>query len=170
MRMIIKVATATRARCRRHGVLSDAESRGHRARKGAAGQRAPLRLRRSALRADSPAVLGLRSRRITRYVRCAHCAQTDAASQKWKRALAARADRSPPLLGAAESLRPLPGRASARRQSSEPAGAAQPCDHPSPVSGSFCPSTSTLLQATFGRNRRSVPGVVNALCLSASGR
>src|SRR4249920_2252435 len=79
-----------------------------------AGQRAPLRLRRSALRADSPAVLGLRSRRITRYVRCAHCAQTDAASQKWKRAPAARADRSPALLGAAESLRPPPGRAFAR--------------------------------------------------------
>ena len=48
-------------------------SRHHRARKGAAGQQAPLRLRRSALRADSAAVLGLRSRRITRYVRCAYC-------------------------------------------------------------------------------------------------
>ena len=65
----------------------DPASRQHRARKVTAGQRSPLRLRRSALRADSPAVLGLRSRRITRYVRCAHCAQTDAASQKWKRAL-----------------------------------------------------------------------------------
>jgi len=39
---------------------------------------------------DSPAVLGLRSRRITRYVRFAHCTQTDAASQMWERALRAR--------------------------------------------------------------------------------
>src|SRR6185295_14337154 len=57
-------------------------------------------LERSSLRADSAAVLGLRSRRITRYVRCALCAQTDAPSQFTKRA--ARADLSPALLAAPE--------------------------------------------------------------------
>ena len=70
-------------------------------------------LRRSPLRGDSPAVLGLGACGITRYVRCAHCAQTDAASQMWKRA--ARAAPSPALLGAAEAHRNLPGPAFARR-------------------------------------------------------
>ena len=42
---------------------------------------------------DSPAVLGHRACRITRYVHFVHCAQTDAASQKWRRA--ARAGSKP---------------------------------------------------------------------------
>ena len=66
-------------------------------------------LERSALCADSPAVLGLAACRITRYVRFALCAQTDAASQRWMRA--ARAAASPALLGAPEARRDLPGRA-----------------------------------------------------------
>jgi hypothetical protein len=74
--------------------------------KAGTGQQAPLRLRRSPLRVDCPAMLGLAACRITRSVRCALCAQTDAASQRWKRA--ARAAASPALLGAAKSLRPLP--------------------------------------------------------------
>ncbi len=55
-------------------------------------------LGRSAPYADFAAVLGLGSRRTTRYVRCAHCARTTAASQSTKRA--ARADPSPVLLAA----------------------------------------------------------------------
>src|SRR5450755_1022922 len=53
-------------------------------------------------------MLGLAARRITRYVRCAHCARTDAASQLWMRA--ARAAASPPLLGASEARPDLPER------------------------------------------------------------
>ena len=59
--------------------------------------------------ADSPAMLGLVACRITRYVRCAHCAQTDAASLMTKRA--ARAATRPALLGAADTRRRLPARA-----------------------------------------------------------
>jgi hypothetical protein len=66
-------------------------------------------LERSARSADSPAMLGLAACRITRYVRFAHCALTDAASQRWKRA--ARAAASPPLLGAPEARCGLPERA-----------------------------------------------------------
>src|SRR5450755_4880616 len=54
-------------------------------------------------------MLGLAARRITRYVRCAHCARTDAASQLWMRA--ARAAASPPLLGASEARPGPPERA-----------------------------------------------------------
>jgi len=53
----------------------------------------------SALCADCAAVLGLGSRRTTRFVRCALCAQTRAASQSTKRA--ARADPRPRLAGRA---------------------------------------------------------------------
>src|SRR5664280_2052120 len=70
-------------------------------RQAAGGARRGRRLRRSALRADSAAMLGLRSRRETRCVRVAHCAQTVATSQLWMRA--ARADRSPALLAATDS-------------------------------------------------------------------
>src|SRR5439155_5156815 len=54
---------------------------------------------RSALQADSPAMLGLRSRRRTRCASFARSAQTTAASQITKRA-STRADLSPALLGA----------------------------------------------------------------------
>ena len=63
------------------------------ARKGGAGQRPPLRLRRSPLRVDCPAVLGLAACRRTRCVHFVHSAQTAAASQLWRRA--ARAGRKP---------------------------------------------------------------------------
>ena len=63
--------------------------------------------RRSALRADFPAMLGLVARRITRFVRCAHCARTDATSQLTMRA--ARAATSPALLGASQACCSLPG-------------------------------------------------------------
>jgi len=82
--------------------------------RGSARQR-PVRagrgtsLRRSALRCDFPAMLGLAARRITRYVRCAHCARTNAASQRWMGA--ARAAASPALLGASEARPDLPERA-----------------------------------------------------------
>ena len=66
----------------------------------AGGARWGLMLGRSALCADSTAMLGPGSRRITRCVRCAHCARTDAASQLTKRA--ARADPGPALLVAPE--------------------------------------------------------------------
>ena len=57
-------------------------------------------LRRSGRkRPDFAALLGLRSCRRTRFVRCAHYAQTTATSQITKRA--ARADRIPALLAAA---------------------------------------------------------------------
>ena len=58
-------------------------------------------LKRSALCADSPALLGLAARRITRFVRFALSARTDAASQLTKRAV--RAAASPVLLGASEA-------------------------------------------------------------------
>jgi hypothetical protein len=49
-----------------------------------------------------PALRGLGPRRKTPCVRCAHCGQTAAASQKWKRA-GTRAGPSPVLLGFAQS-------------------------------------------------------------------
>jgi hypothetical protein len=64
------------------------------------GARRGLMLWRSALRSDSTALLGPGSRRRTRYVRCAHFAQTAAASQMWMRA--ARAEPGPVLLVATE--------------------------------------------------------------------
>ena len=66
-------------------------------------------LRRSPLRVDCPAVLGLAARRSTHCVRCALSVQTNATSQWWKRA--ARAATSPVLLGASEAHRNLPARA-----------------------------------------------------------
>jgi hypothetical protein len=45
---------------------------------------------RSSLRSDCPALLALGAHGTTRYVRCAHCAQTRAVSQRWKRAGARR--------------------------------------------------------------------------------
>jgi len=55
-------------------------------------------LRRSSLRADSPAVLRLAARRRTPSARFARCGQTAPTSMKTKRA--ARAAASLPLLGA----------------------------------------------------------------------
>jgi len=66
-------------------------------------------LRRSALRVDCPAVLGLVARRSTHCVRCALSAQTNATSQLWKRA--ARAATSPVLLDDSQARRNLPARA-----------------------------------------------------------
>ena len=66
-------------------------------------------LRRPALRAGCPAMLGLVARRRTHCVRFALCVQTTAPSQRTKRA--ARAATSPALLGASEARCSLPGRA-----------------------------------------------------------
>ncbi len=55
--------------------------------------------------ADCAAVLGFRSRRITRFAHCVRCARTDAASQLTKRA-STRADRNPGLAGRAGRTRP----------------------------------------------------------------
>ncbi len=55
--------------------------------------------------ADFAAVLGFRSRRITRCAHCVRCARTDAASQFTKRART-RADRNPGLAGRAGRKRP----------------------------------------------------------------
>jgi hypothetical protein len=60
-----------------------------------------------------------RPRRRTRFVRCAHCAQTSATSQFTLRA--AREVTSPPLLGAPQARRSLPERAFAGRLVSFPA-------------------------------------------------
>jgi hypothetical protein len=54
---------------------------------------------RSSLRSDSAAVLGPRAHGVTRSVRCAHCARTDAVSQMTKRA-STRAALGPVLLAA----------------------------------------------------------------------
>ena len=62
-------------------------------------------LRRSPRCGDSPALLDPRSHRETRFVRCAHCAQTVAMSQMTKRAQA-RADPGSALLGAAAGAAP----------------------------------------------------------------
>jgi hypothetical protein len=62
-------------------------------------------LRRSPRCGDSPALLDPRSHRKTRFVRCAHCAQTVAMSQMTKRAQA-RADPWSALLGAAAGAAP----------------------------------------------------------------
>ena len=77
--------------------------------KGAAGQAVALhcsglRCASTALRCSGPGPSG-----ITRCVRCAHFAQTDAASQMLMRASALALDL--PLLGAAEARHRLPGRA-----------------------------------------------------------
>jgi hypothetical protein len=63
-----------------------------------------LMVSRSALRADSVAMLGKRARCSTPSVRCAHCGRTVAASQFTKRA--ARAALSPALLTAAQIAPP----------------------------------------------------------------
>ena len=60
---------------------------------------------RSPRSGDSPALLDPRSHRETRFVRCAHCAQTVAMSQMTKRAQA-RADHGSALLGAAAGAAP----------------------------------------------------------------
>ena len=60
--------------------------------------------RRAVVLSGPAAVLALEARCVTRYVRCAHCAQTDATSQLTKRA--ARAASSAALLSAAEARRP----------------------------------------------------------------
>jgi hypothetical protein len=60
---------------------------------------AGARMRRPALRADSPAVLGLVARRETRFAHCVRSARAIATSMRTKRA--ARAATSPALLGAA---------------------------------------------------------------------
>ncbi len=66
----------------------------------AGGARRGLMLRRSMLRIDCAVVLGPRSRRQTRCIRFAHCAQTVSTSQMSMRA--ARADLEPALLAATE--------------------------------------------------------------------
>ena len=70
-------------------------------------------LRRSTLRVDCPAVLGLVARRSTHCVRYALSAQTDATSQWWKRA--ARAATSPDLAG-----RAVPGGTAVRKAQTVP--------------------------------------------------
>jgi hypothetical protein len=70
-------------------------------------------LRRSPLRADFPAVLGLVARRRTRFVHSVHCARTAAPSQLLMRA--ARAATSPVLLGASQARRGLPALAFVER-------------------------------------------------------
>ena len=95
-----------------------------RGRRAAGAARPRLAVWRSPLRADFAAVLGLGSHRITRCVRCALYAQTNAASQTTMRA--ARADPSPPLLAAphrASTGQRLPrGQRMAVRGSSLPQG------------------------------------------------
>ncbi len=83
---------------RRLPAISVAPVRSRVQRIAAGGTRQGLMVERSALCADSTAVLGLGSRRTTCCVRCAHCARTGAASQPTKRA--ARADPRPVLLAA----------------------------------------------------------------------
>jgi hypothetical protein len=63
---------------------------GSRARQSRGRVCAGARVRRSTLRADSPAVLGLVARRETRYAHCVRCARTIATSQMLMRALRAR--------------------------------------------------------------------------------
>jgi len=70
------------------------------ARVAAGGARRGLMPGRSSLRADCSALLGPGSRRPTRYVRCAHCAQTGAPSQLLMHAT--RAEPGPALLLAPE--------------------------------------------------------------------
>ena len=94
----------------------------------AGGARWGLMLRRSPLRADSAAMLGPRSRRITRSVRFALFVQTDAASQRWKHALRAPTSglrfsppqKSPPpgtACRAASRVAPTSGSCDAKRDS-----------------------------------------------------
>ena len=103
--------------------------------KARAGSRQRLDEAVDACGADCPALLGLVARRITRCARCARSAQTDAASQLWRRA--ARAATRPAVLGASYArCRPparsfagatpaCPGHATtaARRDRGSPAGA-----------------------------------------------
>ena len=81
--------------------------------------------RRSSLRADSPAMLGLAARRQTHSVRFALCVRTTATSSMTKRA-GTRAAASPALLGASHARQRLPARAFAeaavvRRHATGPA-------------------------------------------------
>ena len=63
----------------------------------------PLKLWRSMLRIDCAPLLGPGSRRATRFVRCAHCARTGAASQIFGSALCAPTPDAA-LLAATDSL------------------------------------------------------------------
>src|SRR5262252_3423829 len=65
--------------------------------------RQSAQLWRSMLRIDSAALLGPRSRRVTRCIRFAHCARTDAASQIFRCALRAPTPDTA-LLAATDSL------------------------------------------------------------------
>ena len=101
------------------------------------------------MRADSPAMLGHVACRRTRFVRCAHCAQTAAASQMTKRA--ARAATCPALLGASHARPAEPARAFAE---------------PALVLGtrSRIDRTRTVVQL---RGRRSLAGAISAAASSA---
>ena len=71
------------AGARAGGRVRPARRRPRASQKAWPGSGLPLRCGGHALRGDCPAVLGLGACRITRYVHFVHCAQTDAASQKW---------------------------------------------------------------------------------------
>ena len=81
--------------------LMPASARQRRARAGPGAS-----LRRSALRADAPAMLGLVARRGTHYATCDRCVRPTATSLMLKRA--ARAATSPALLGASQARPILP--------------------------------------------------------------
>ena len=76
--------------------------------KARAGGRQRLASAVGACGTDSPALLGLLACRITHSARFARCVQTDAASQLLKRA--ARAAKSPAVLGASDARRQPPTR------------------------------------------------------------
>ena len=101
-------------------------------------------LERSALRADSTALLGPGSCRRTRFVRCAHCTQTTAASQ---------------LLMRAGARRPRP--CAARRPRNRP--------HRAPPAASATVSRTRAVES-HRRNRKGASGQVAARLWSAEKR
>ncbi len=104
MRMIVRSDRTPSCAVARSSLQSSITSETERAQRcGRAAGSASLR--RSPRSGDSPALLDPRSHRETRFVRCAHCAQTVAMSQMTKRAQA-RADPGPALLGAAAGAAP----------------------------------------------------------------
>jgi len=131
-----------------------------------AGCIAPIR--RSSLRADCPAMLGLVARRITRCAHCVRCARTDATSMSTRRA--ARAATSPALLGASKGRCSLPARPfAARSVAGTQAAAAGPRDRGHPAAAiwgaprSEGPRSARAPRALREPTRRICPSAANAV-------
>ena len=131
--------------------------------KARAGSRPRLDAAVCACGADFPVLLGLVARRITR---CARVAQTDAASQQWRRA--ARAATSPAVLGAAYARGRPPARSFAAPEVAFGAGGTVgDCRARGRPPGAISGSASSAGTGE-ARAQRALPGLTRGVCLSGA--